>query len=392
MISDHSNNKAFAPPQRRHHFSAAGWSNYWRDYHRTVHSLYEIPQQLEAVAQRSWEIYPACTTVTRPAYYLPGRFGRITGMAYTNDPEREVAGGRECAQAATRGYLMRDVWLIDGSLYLRGKRFDLYSRNRLSRLRKYLPRSISQIEVPRAAIYSTYEANEYFGLWLTDDCATYPLAAAEGVPVTATFPNIMHIPQYERLLDMHPTRSDAAFLREAVMFDDSGRHAHKAARFAALRERILARLPGVKRHPGVFIFRRGSGNTRILVNEQEVAEHLRRTRGFRVADVTRDDLPTLMRACAGAEVIAGVEGSHLMHGLMTLQPGGSVLTLQPPHRFCAVIKRTTDLMDQHFGMVMGMPDPGGFRVDLDELDRTLDLLPRPQAARGAPPSGATAPD
>jgi hypothetical protein len=71
-----------------------------------------------------------------------------------------------------------------------------------------------------------------------------------------------------------------------------------------------------------------------------------------------------------------VEGSHLMHGLMVLEPGASVLTLQPPDRFCGVIKRTTDMEYLNYGFVVGQAEEGGFRADPDEVERTLDMLPQ----------------
>ena len=84
-----------------------------------------------------------------------------------------------------------------------------------------------------------------------------------------------------------------------------------------------------------------------------------------------------MAACAGSRVVVGVEGSHLIHGIMVLPPGGAVLTLQPPNRFCSVIKRTTDPDHQHFGFVVGHAQQDGYRVDADEVERTLDLFPKP---------------
>ena len=175
---------------------------------------------------------------------------------------------------------------------------------------------------------------------------------------------------------MSPFRTDAAFLKEAVFFDDDwGNNASKHARFSTLRDRLLAGLSPTP-HPGVFILRRGSGKTRILRNEQAVAEHLRDTRGFRIVDVTTHSVSEILAACAGARVLAGIEGSHLMHGLMVLEPGACLLTLQPPYRFCSVLKLTTDMEGQHYGFVVGTAVEGGFEVDVTEVDRTLDLLPQ----------------
>ncbi len=175
---------------------------------------------------------------------------------------------------------------------------------------------------------------------------------------------------------MAPARLDSVFLREVVVFDDWGQNPHKRARFRALSDKLISRC-NVEPHPGVFILRRGSGKTRVLHNELELARHLQEQRGFRIVDVTTDNVPTLLAACAGAATIVGVEGSHLVHGMMVLQPGGAILTLQPPFRFCSVLKRTTDPDNQHYGFVVGHAEQDGFRVDPVEVERTLDLFPAP---------------
>jgi Glycosyltransferase 61 len=332
------------------------------------HELFRVAAELESIAERSWVIYPSEIAVSRSAYSLPGQLERVTGMAYTNDPRLDMTGGIETLLPPTRGFLVKDAWLVDGSLHKRPKRFALHSR------RRYLPPLRVDHELDRSAIYSTYEGNEFFGLWLTDDCTNYKLAESEGTPVTTNQPVSAHTLQYEDWLGMTPARLDTAHLREVVLFDDWGQNKNKRMRFRAVSDKLLSHVK-VEPHPGVFILRRNSGKSRIMRNEMEMAEYLRARRGFRILDVTVDDVPTIVATCAGAKVIAGVEGSHLVHGIMALQPGGAVLTLQPPNRFCGVIKRTTDPDNQHFGFVVGQAEDGGFRIDAGEVERTLDLFP-----------------
>jgi capsular polysaccharide biosynthesis protein len=175
---------------------------------------------------------------------------------------------------------------------------------------------------------------------------------------------------------MSTLRVNSAFLRKTVLFDDDwGNNASKLERFTLVREKLLAHVR-VEAHPGVFILRRASGKARIMFNEIELAEYLRERRGFRILDVTRDDVPTMVAGCAGARIVIGVEGSNLAHGLMAMQTGGALVTLQPPDRFSGVLKRTTDMAGMDFAFVVGHAEPGGFRVDPVEVERTLDLLPQ----------------
>jgi capsular polysaccharide biosynthesis protein len=125
----------------------------------------------------------------------------------------------------------------------------------------------------------------------------------------------------------------------------------------------------------VFILRGGTGEKRLLRNEIELAEHLRDKRGFRILDPEKTDVPTIIASCAGAQTVVGVEGSQLIHGILTLQRGGSLLTLQPPNRFVKVYKDLTDRDGQNFGFVVGHAEGKSFRIDPVEVERTLDLFP-----------------
>ena len=374
----------FPAQKKSRRWTAVAWSNYWRSYN-DVERLFRAAPFLESIAARSWEIAPGTTSISRGALFLPGQFERVTGTAYTGDPRREMAGGIVTAQPPTRGFEVRDAILLDGSLYKLGKRLDLHSRKHLPKIKRYIPRMRVEYEIECGAIYNTYDGNEFFGLWLTDDCPTYLIAQEYGVAVAtnhygvvvATNRNVAtHIPQYEELLGMTTVRVNCAYLRKTILFDDDwGNNASKLQRFNLMREKLLGKVK-LMPHPGVFIMRRDSGKARIMYNEVELAERLRERRGFRIIDVTRDSVSTIISTCAGAAVVIGVEGSNLAHGLMAMHAGGALVALQPPDRFCGVLKRTTDMAGINYGFVVGQAESGGFRVDPIEVERTLDLLPR----------------
>lgn len=374
----------FPAQKNSRRWTAVAWSNYWRRYDE-VEKLFRAAPFLESIAARSWEIAPGTTSVSRGALFLPGQFERVTGTAYTGDPRRDMAGGIVTAQPPTRGFEVRDAILLDGSLYKLGKRLDLHSRKHLPKIERYIPRMRVEYEIECGAIYNTYDGIEFFGLWLTDDCPTYLIAQDYGLVVgtnhhgvvVATNRNVTsHIPQYEERLGMTTLRVNCAFLRKTMLFDDDwGNNASKLQRFNLVREKLLANVKA-RPHPGVFIMRRGSGISRIMHNEVELAEHLHERRGFRVIDVTRDNVSTIVQSCAGAAVVIGVEGSHLAHGLMAMHAGGALVALQPPDRFCGVLKRTTDMAGMNYGFVVGQAESEGFRIDPIEVERTLDLLPR----------------
>jgi hypothetical protein len=331
--------------------------------------LFRNPSRsLQSIAVRSWEIAPSETTISPPAYFLPNQLERVTGWKFADEHPRRAMEGGSVTHSATRGYLLKDVWLIDGTLYKDDARSWLLPRS------TSWPQARIDCEIERGAVFCTAMGNKYFGQWLMDDCVTYPLASAEGTPVTTAQAVNFHTPDYEDWLGLRPLRLHNAFFRELVIFDDFGQNRNKHLRFRSMSNQLLSHV-NTTPHPGVFILRGSTGELRPLLNEIEIAEHLRDRRGFRILDPAKTDVATIVATCAGARTVAGIEGSGLMHGILTLQHGGSVLTLQPPNRFVRVYKDLTDRDGQHFGFVVGHAEDKGFRIDSGELERTLDLFP-----------------
>ena len=331
--------------------------------------LRRTPPPIESQAEKSWVIAAAESTISPPAFFLPNQLERVTGWAAsTVHPRREMEGGYSVDHAATRGFLLTDAWLIDGTLY-KGR-----ACSYLQRRSSLWPRVRVEREIEHGAIYCTPGGNGFFAQWLMDDCVTYPLAVAEGFAVTTDQPVNFHTPGYEAWLGMKPDRMGAAYFREVVIFEDFGQNRHKRrpfsghdrpAAFPCRSETASRRVHRARQHRA----------RRLLRNEMEIAEHLRTRHGFRILDPTKADVPTLVATCAGARRVVGVEGSGLIHGILVLQPGGAILTLQPPNRFVGVYKHLADRDHQHFGFVVGVPEKGDFRIDPEEVERTLDLFP-----------------
>jgi Glycosyltransferase 61 len=328
------------------------------------------PLRLEEVAEQIIEIAPAETSIAPPAFYLPDQLDRVTGWEFADEhPRRAMQGNREASHAPTRAFRLKRVFVVDGALH-KGALSLHYRPRQRSILLNSIDRSIES-----GAVYCSAPGLKYFANWLSDDCVCYPLAKAEGTPLSLTRQLDIHTLDYEHLLGMSPERVEQAFIRDAVVFEDFGQNANKRARAGDLRRKILASL-SYDCHPGVFIIRGTSGSRRILVNEMEIAHHLQKRRGFRILDPVHHGVREIVAACAGAQVVVGVEGSGLMHGVCMLQPGGGVLTLQPPNRFVCYYKDLADRNGQHFGFVVGFPLPDdAFRIDIDEVERTLDLFP-----------------
>lgn len=356
-------NSKWIVPRRNSKWSAAAIAHILR---KRIARMQTPP--LSNFAVKSWKIAPAEESISPPAFFLPQQLERVTGWMFAHEHPRRAMSGGSVVHAATRAYLLKDVSLIDGALYKEGAYTWLTPRT------KALPTVHMESEVERGALFCTAMGNKYFGQWLMDDCVTYPLAFEEGIPVTTAQKINFHTQGYETLLNMNPVRLNNTYFRELVIFDDVGQNQHKGKRFRAMSKQLLTHVEG-RSHPGVFILRGGAGELRILHNEMALAEYLQKKRGFRVLDPSTENVQTIVDICAGAATVVGVEGSGLMHGILGLRKGGSVLTLQPPNRFVSVYKDLTDRDSQHFGFVVGHARGEGFYIDPDEVEQTLDLFP-----------------
>src|SRR5688572_3011085 len=114
---------------------------------------------------------------------------------------------------------------------------------------------------------------------------------------------------------------------------------------------------------------------RRLSNDAAVERRLAR-RGFAVAHPQHMSLVEQINAAAGADLLAGVDGSAL-HLSAFMRPGARMLVLQTKRR--RTIHFMNALMEVETISVPASGDPGAKRVDVVELDRALDGLgcPRP---------------
>lgn len=326
------------------------------------------PELIDQAVER-WEISPAEVREVPPAFYLPNQVERITRTEFAPRDVvlRSLRGDAGEPVGPTMGYRFKDVDFVDGVLYAGRSELHLRSRShpgpayRRPRLRL------------SGALYETWVGNRWFGNWLLDDCLTYRLAETAGHPVTSTPPRGGHVPRYEELLSMAPARIEDAHFDELILFDDHHNNSGRMARAQDMRARLLrGREP--QANPGVFLFRGVSGDARILENEVEIAERLQVEFGFRVMFPEDHSVDELLDACGATAIVAGIEGSQLNHGMTVMPPGGTLLTLQPPDRATTAMKLLTDRWQQRFAMVVGEGTAGGFRIDWDEVRRTMDLI------------------
>ena len=324
---------------------------------------------IEAVASERWTIAPATKRFIPPAKFLPHHLDRIRGAEFGSVAEvlKGFRGKYETTQEATIGYRLKDVDLIDGVLYARNA-----SKSLRPRARK-LPVYASPKDTTSGALFESWIGNRWFGNWLSDDCLTYPLAEEYGTPVTTRPITRGHEPQYAQKLDLRPIYVGDIHFDELILFRDKGQNEGKKKRALEIREKLLASAKPSS-HPGVFILRGDKGDHRILSNETEIAEQFAARHGFRIVDPLASSVDDIVNACAGANVVAGVEGSHLVHALTVMPQDASLFVIQPADRVVSVLKVITDRQGQGFAFVVGDGDRRNFRVEWSDIERTMELV------------------
>lgn len=324
---------------------------------------------LQGAAVDHWEIAPGETREVPPVICLPNQVERITRTEFAplDIVIASLAGDPSEVIAPTTGFRLKDVDIIDGVLYSRGCMVHLHAH------RRRVPLPSGMTDEGFGSLFETWVGNRWFGNWLLDDCLSYRLAEQSGRPVTTMPRRGGHVPRYEAMLGHHPYRFADAHFDELIVFDDHANNSHRIARADDMRQRLLQGKE-FERHPGVFLFRGRSGDLRNMVNEQEIAERLDGERGFRVMFPEDHTVEELAQACAGARVIAGIEGSQLNHGIPVMPAGGTLLTIQPADRATTAMKLLSDRWRQRFAMIVGEGVAESFYVEWDEVVRTLDLI------------------
>ncbi len=324
---------------------------------------------LPSAAREQWDAAPGSVLHVQPSVFLPGQLDRIRGTEFApiDHVTRVLKGGFDTQEGPTRAYRVTDVDLVDGVLY---------APNAQRPLRPRSTRSLAY-QVPRESVsgtlYESWTGNRWFGCWLAEDCLAYPLAEAAGTPVTTSVEDgWAHRRAYEARLGMAPRRLASAHFDELVLFDDMSSNAGRTKRAHDMREKLV-RDAGAAPRPGVFLLRGKTGDLRLLANEREIADRLATDYGFLVLDPLALAVDQIAAACGQAQVIAGVEGSHLVHGAAMMPPEATLFVVQPQDRATVFLKAMTDLRGQRFAFVVAQGGLEGFTADWEEVRQTLDL-------------------
>jgi hypothetical protein len=237
-------------------------------------------------------------------------------------------------------------------------------------------------------------SHTYFGHWLQDALPTALLAAPNDTLLLDLREDFPHTSKYAEAAGVQPAPRGVYFARRLHVYQDFSQGPSKRARLAHLRSRLTATIPDSSRYKSgsAVYFRRGStGVARLIENEDELIRALT-TRGFEVFDLEAASLADIQQRFRHARIVVGVEGSQQCHLSFALQAGACMISLIPADRFTLVLLGYARAVGLVPGFLVMDHSTEGYRVDLNDLFRTLDLAEeRLQAGPAAVNAGPPAP-
>ncbi len=314
-------------------------------------------------------------TELSPAIFTEGALDSIDAFSPWRIRETELllACGGKWICKPTIAHTIQNVSIVNGFMYKANASMDVGC----AKEQVITPSQPSKDVIDTANCVSTWSGNNFFGSLLLDD---YPLELMADNPdqnLRVAGKNYSHDSGYRSLLGLEGTRiTSNAHIRELVVYDDPTISRNKAARYRRLRERLRSSLsisPN-KCRKIVYLKRGSDGDQRDILNINEFEKSLLAANCEIINTETLSAIE-IARQTLGADIVIGVEGSHLSHGIFTMSDNGTLLVIQPPDRFAMVYKEYTDCMNMTFAFLVGdAVGPGQFNVDTVNLSHLLETI------------------
>ncbi len=311
-------------------------------------------------------IHPEEIGVRDAAFFLSGQLDKIQGTQpeTTLDYELERIRRGNVVHAPTILYELPHAELIDGHVYSQGERIPL-----VNTYPPFISKRPKQ-KYSKRFMSASVNGNQYFGDWLLHDCMSGLLEPAIATGVCMDRHDWPHVPAYRKLFSRAMPTVLSGVFESLYLVSDYSQNSNMRDRYGAIRKRIASDYkPNGK---NIYVSRGAMGASRKLTNEKQIIKELGK-RGFKILDVTRHCVEHIIRDLSGANVVIGIEGSHLTHALLAMSAQGSLITIQQPERFIAVLKDTADCIGIKYGFVVADRESGGYSVNIDELLKTIDL-------------------
>jgi capsular polysaccharide biosynthesis protein len=229
------------------------------------------------------------------------------------------------------------------------------------------------VEVDRLMLANSELGLAYFGHWLQDDCPAFEALQDVGTVLSAPRPVWPDCAVYETLFGQDWREHRLIVAREIVLHADIAYSRSKGERLSLLRRRLRDGLPSGGAGRIVFLDRGERGERRAIANAHELRAAFER-QGIRIVSPeggSREMVANML----DADIVIGVEGSHMAHAEFAIRDRGGLVLLQPPERFWAHQHEWSRVLEMTTGVVIGTAQGGDFRIEpgevFDMVDRVL---------------------
>lgn len=231
--------------------------------------------------------------------------------------------------------------------------------------------------VPKVRYCQDYVSWRYFGHWLTDAMPSSLIDGAESGELWMPYrPEWHHCEEYRKIFGLSLLEPRYIWAEEVVFYQDFGQGSHKRQRYAQLREALHTRFGGRSKAELVYLRRGNTGAARTVRDEDRLVETIT-GKGWLVLDIASASVGQLQEALCGARIVVSVEGSHLDHAHLSLRTGGAMIVLNPHDSFNSRNMMICPTNGIRAGcVVLNGAEGGGYELDWDEVERTIDLIER----------------
>lgn len=318
---------------------------------------------LAAAARRSIEVAPALVERRRGPRLPEGHVARVLRGANGEDAataQRQLTA-TTFVHDATVAHCFDEGTLVGDRLYVGGARCHLHACSKPG-LFERAPAVVDGV------LASCYSAARWFGHYLHDELPLRLLAPAFGEPFAHRRPAWAHEPGYEVAFEMPPVRRHGLLrVERCVVIEDHAQNLDKQRRYRELRERLDLRGVAGRR---VYLRRRG-GQPRTLLSEDLLLPRLI-AEGFTIVDTGAADPAPIIDALRGAEMVLGVDGSHLAPALLFAADGATIVSIMPPKRCTPTLSDIGTVIGHDMAVFVARADGDDFAIDADELFGFLD--------------------
>lgn len=265
-------------------------------------------------------------------------------------------------------YTLENCMVQASGVYFRG---GSYRKHNLC-LRDLL--TTPRLETEEALYSMSFVSHAFFGHFIRDACATALLAQPGQALLLDVKPEWPHAAEYVAVFRLEPASPGPRFVRRLTLCDDRSQGTHKRARYKELRRRISrAYGPWGEATDTVYLRRGNGGAARLVADEDRVVESLA-ARGYRIVALEGATMADLAKELRNARRVVTMEGSHINHVHYLTPPGLDLCVLMANDQTTFVHRAVGHAFGARFGFVVCRRVGDAYRLDLDQLLRTMDLF------------------